>query len=99
MDIVNVESKTFLKEITWDLVAIEMSDTDGIHKILEEGYEPFSAVPHIKKSQNSILTQSQAPGGVITDNLIFFRRGNVKLSPISLEKIENNSASSELSNE
>ena len=92
MDIITIKNKLYAKNVTWDLAAVEMSDQETVQKYLDEGYEPFGAVPHIKRDNKSILTNPQN-GGVVTDNLIFMRKGNVQLVEVQASKIKNEKGS------
>ncbi len=85
MDIITVGKKIYAKNVTWDLAAVEMSDQETVQKYLDEGYEPFGAVPHIKRDNKAILANPQG-GGVVTDNLIFMRKGNVQLVEVQATK-------------
>lgn len=85
MDIITIGKKVYAKNVTWDLAAVEMSDQESVQKYLDEGYEPFGAVPHIKRDSKAMLANPQS-GGVVTDNLIFMRKGNAQLVEVEVGK-------------
>ena len=85
MDVIVIKNKIYAKNVTWDLAGVEMSDQAGVQKYLDEGYEPFGAVPHIKRDTSAILANPQS-GGVVTDNLIFMRKANVQLVEVQPAK-------------
>lgn len=91
MDIIVLKNKMYAKNVTWDLAGVEMSDQESIQKHLDMGYEPFGAVPHIKRDAKMALANPNS-GGVVTDNIIFLRKGNVTLVEVKPEKkkTENN---------
>lgn len=85
MDFITIKNKVYAKTVTWDLAGVEMSDQEAVQKYLDDGYEPFGAVPHIKRDNKAMLANPQS-GGVITDNLIFMRKGNVSLVEVEPKK-------------
>lgn len=84
MDFIVIKDKLFAKMVSWDLAAVEMSDQETIQKYLDGGYEPFSAVPQVKKDTKSILTNTPS-NGFVSDTLIFMRKSNTTLSPVKEE--------------
>ena len=85
MDVVVIKNKIYAKNVTWDLAGVEMSDQEAVQKYLDEGYEPFGAVPHIKRDNKAMLANPQS-GGVVTDNLIFMRKANIQLVEVQPSK-------------
>jgi hypothetical protein len=89
MDVIVLKNKMYAKNVTWDLAGVEMSDQEAIQKHLDMGYEPFGAVPHIKRDAKMALANPNG-GGVVTDNIIFLRKPNVTLVEVKPDNKKKN---------
>jgi hypothetical protein len=62
--------------LRWDLQAIDIQQQDKIQLALEEGYEPFSVTPMMKKMDPKItmLNPNAAPQ-MVMETMLWLKRG------------------------
>lgn len=66
------------KVVKWDLKGVQMDNQAEIQLALEEGYEPFSVTPMMRKAQpNVVALNPNQPNQMVMETIIWMKRPNL----------------------